>query len=332
MASIYKVGNKYRIEFRYQGGRYTAVFPTKRECVAWEREKIAELDKQGDASKRTLREALLEYQRTESIKKASYAKEIQLIDRFINENPELVSKRLSDVTTYDIGAWRDKRLNSKHYRTGKPISPSTVEREMNVISAIFTCIHKEWRWLNINPFTGVKWPAKTPPRERLITDREIEGMLIALGYHDGQAITIRQRVACAFLFALETGLRVQEICLIHWEDINGRVLEVNRRSKTAAGYRKVPLSKKAMEVLAQLGGGDPVFKLTPSQLSSNFRAGKKIAGLDGFTFHDARANATTSLSKKLDIYDLARVIGHKDLNMLMVYYRRGAEDMVDDLD
>ena len=42
--------------------------------------------------------------------------------------------------------------------------------------------------------------------------------------------------------------------------------------------------------------------------------------------HDTRREATSRLSKKVDVLTLAKITGHKDLNMLMIYYD---EDMSD---
>ena len=37
-------------------------------------------------------------------------------------------------------------------------------------------------------------------------------------------------------------------------------------------------------------------------------------------FHDSRAEAIWRLSKKLDVLELARVIGHRNLSSLLIYY------------
>lgn len=50
------------------------------------------------------------------------------------------------------------------------------------------------------------------------------------------------------------------------------------------------------------------------------------------TFHDARATAITRLSKRLDILELARMVGHRDPRSLMVYYRKSATDIAAKLD
>jgi hypothetical protein len=44
-------------------------------------------------------------------------------------------------------------------------------------------------------------------------------------------------------------------------------------------------------------------------------------------FHDSRAEAIWRLSKKLDILQLARIIGHRDLKSLMIYYHEPASEI-----
>lgn len=48
-------------------------------------------------------------------------------------------------------------------------------------------------------------------------------------------------------------------------------------------------------------------------------------------FHDSRAEAIWRLSKKLDVMQLARVIGHRDLKSLMIYYAESASSMAKQL-
>ena len=47
--------------------------------------------------------------------------------------------------------------------------------------------------------------------------------------------------------------------------------------------------------------------------------------------HDARSEAITRLSKKLDVLALARIIGHRDIKSLMFYYAESADAMADRL-
>ncbi len=46
-----------------------------------------------------------------------------------------------------------------------------------------------------------------------------------------------------------------------------------------------------------------------------------------FTFHDSRAFALTMLAKRVDLKTLARISQHKDINMLMRYFRESTESI-----
>ena len=102
--------------------------------------------------------------------------------------------------------------------------------------------------------------------------------------------------------------------------------------KTDAAIRDVPLSQEAIRLLRQAGGESSVFQLTTAQIDANFRKAKKLAGVEGLTFHDLRATAITRLAGKLDILSLARMVGHRDLKMLQIYFRESAEEVAKKLD
>lgn len=57
------------------------------------------------------------------------------------------------------------------------------------------------------------------------------------------------------------------------------------------------------------------------------RQARDRAGLADLHFHDSRATAITRLAKRLDVLELARMVGHRDLRMLQVYYRETAEEL-----
>jgi integrase len=60
---------------------------------------------------------------------------------------------------------------------------------------------------------------------------------------------------------------------------------------------------------------------------------RDTAKVEGLTFHDSRGAAATKLSKKLDPLELAKMLGHSDLSMLIrVYYRESAESIAQKLD
>lgn len=97
--------------------------------------------------------------------------------------------------------------------------------------------------------------------------------------------------------------------------------------KTRGSKRDVPLSEEAIKILRRLG--DKVFNFSFSQnVDAIWR--QKIVGktnIEDLHFHDSRHTAITRLALKLEVLDLARMVGVTDLKTLMVYYNPSASDV-----
>jgi integrase len=109
--------------------------------------------------------------------------------------------------------------------------------------------------------------------------------------------------------------------------------KVTDDSKT--GKRDVPLSGEAIRLLKQMDSvkdGHTVFQLTEAQVDALFRKLKKMAEVEGFTFHDTKHLACTRLAQKISVFDLARMVGTRDLRTLMIYYNASATDIAKKLD
>lgn len=63
-----------------------------------------------------------------------------------------------------------------------------------------------------------------------------------------------------------------------------------------------------------------------------FRRLRDQAGIVGLTFHDSRHEAITRLAGKLEVLELARMVGHKNLNQLLTYYNKTAAELAQKLD
>jgi integrase len=57
-----------------------------------------------------------------------------------------------------------------------------------------------------------------------------------------------------------------------------------------------------------------------------------MADIENLHFHDTRHEAITRLANNVDVLDLARIVGHKDLSMLMVYYNKSTSDIAKKLE
>lgn len=319
MASYRKRGTTWRAELYRDGKRESATFRTKAEAVAWADKREAELVGR-TLPDNTLKQALSKY--AEEVAPTHRGARWEIARCNALGRARIASRRLAAVTPADLGAWRDERLET--------VAPGTVLREMNLLRSVFEVARKEWGWLRVNPILDVRRPQKPPSRRRRITQDEIDRLTLALGYDGGEPQNLSQTVALAFLFAIETAMRAGEILGLRWSDVGTKSVQLQRTKNGDA--RAVPLTSRAREILALLPRDDgAVFKVDDALRDALFRKARKRAEIANLRFHDSRAEAIWRLSKKLDVMELARAIGHRDLRSLMIYYQTTADELADRL-
>ncbi len=295
----------YRVEVEKHGMRASKVFNTKRDATAWGIRKEAELEALKGSKGRSFTFATAHYVETVSKTKSSGAKEWEE-RRFAAMAEFFKNEKLADIDSERIGQWRDHRL--------KTVSGSTVLREANLLRNLFTIAVDEWRWIDRNPFRGVRLPEHNPARHQMWTWQLIKRVLRA--NRRGKTLEIIQ----AFRIALHTGMRLSEVLAAKLE---GRVA-VLPKAKGIKVPVKVPLARKGAKLLAQ----HSPFTVGPNEASTLF---SELCGdllIEGLTFHDSRGSALTWLSRRMDVMTLARISRHKDLKILMdTYYRETAEQI-----
>lgn len=325
MASIRKRGDSWVAEVFKRGVRMSRSFATKQAAQAWARATESEIDAGNRPSSVTVGQMLDKYGREVSSTKRGSAWELKRIAAF--QRLRIAQEPLSSVDATHIAKWRDERFLS--------VSSGTVLREWTLLSHAFSIAIREWRWLAVSPMAGVRRPIEPPPRERIISDDEQARLLHWFG---DRYDTATGRVGAALILALETGMRAGELIGLTWDkvDLGNRVATLPMTKNGSA--RQVPLSPRAVEVmqalLPQVGVGgilagdtQSVLRLNGQQLDALWRKGRDKAMVADCHFHDARATAVTRLAKRLDILDLARMIGHRDLRSLQIYYRATAADI-----
>lgn len=330
MASITKQKTGWRVQISVKGQRDSGVYPTKAEAQAWAVEREAQMRRMaatGINTDKTCLDAFERYAEEVSPHKRSAAWERQRLTTIAGhkiDGKRLGDMKLCDITADTLGKWRDMRLN-----VGQ-VAGSTVNRDMNLLSHVFSTARKEWKWVAESPTTDVRRPANPPPRDRRISQAEIDKICLTLGYA-GEVRTKSDRVAIAFLLAIETAMRAGELCGLRWDDISGNVAHLPFTKN--GSKRDVPLSRRAVELLDSLPrGGDTCLDLTSAQLDALFRKARDRAAVEGLNFHDTRHEAITRLSKKLNVLELARMSGHRDLKMLQIYYNESAAAIASRLD
>lgn len=316
VASFRKMaGNKWRAEIARQGVRTSKVFPTKQAAKDWAaRQEYLILNEKPKSETTLFRDALEKYARNVSVHKKGARWEILRIDRF--QKDSFAGIPMADLAPSDFASWRDARV--------REVSPSTVNREMTLLSAVLTVARKEWGLLSSNPITDVRKPTKPPARDRLISDGEFEALHKVAG--DDLTNTM-SRAFHAFRFSIETAMRAGEVVGLEWDriDLDRRVARLAMTKNGTA--REVPLSSEAVRLLEVLPRTEPVFDITSQTLDVLWRRLRDRAKIKNLTFHDSRHIAITRLSRKLDVLALARMVGHKDLRMLQSYYNETAEEL-----
>jgi integrase len=324
MAYIYKDGKKWRVQVEKKGVRKSGSFATKAEATGWgAREEAAILDaKRGLYPKKTLADALEKYVDEISVKKKGYRFEKLRLEALEREFPELAGKVVSKIAAPDIVGWRDKRLEQ--------VSSGSVQREINLLSNVFTKARDEWGWCGESPFKGVWRPGNNPPRTRRVTPDEVSRICLALGY-EGEVTTKLHEVALAFLLSLETAMRAGEILILSPERVNleARVATVPHKMKHITKRdREIPMTREAVELLKKVSERKQWFTISSASLDTLFRKARDQALVADLHFHDARAEALTRLSRRVDVMTLAKISGHVDLRILQqTYYRETAEQI-----
>ncbi|VCU61605.1 Integrase [Tritonibacter mobilis] len=312
---------RWQAQVARQGVRKAKSFKTKREAQDWaNRQEFLITEGETGGSSQLLRELFSRYAREVSPKKRGARWEIIRLERLSKD--KISEIRLSDLAPSDFADWRDRRLSE--------VAPASVSREMVLMSSVLTQARREWGLISSNPMTDVRKPSKPPSRDRRVAQDEVDKLVAAAGV---DLTKIRARAVHAFLFAIETAMRSGEIISLTKQTVD-RENRVATLPKTKNGTsRKVPLSSAALSLLSELPETEgALFGLTSQQIDANFRAARDKAEIKDLTFHDSRHEAITRLAKKLDVLSLARMVGHRDIRMLQVYYNETPEELARRLD
>jgi integrase len=332
MATILKTAHGWQAQVarRIDGKtvRKAKTFKTKRDAQLWAREFEVGIAA-GTASNDTLRQVFDRYALERSKGKKGERWEVIRLNRFaadlVNGKP-LGEYVIGNVTTADLVAWRDMRLGR--------VQPASVSREMNLLKHVFVTATKEWGLLKVNPMEDVRRPARARRRKRRVFQDEIDKLTEVLGLAVHPWVSEKQITGAMFLFAIETAMRSGEIRAIQNRHVCGHVVHIPETKNDHS--RDVPLTTRALEILEAVRNGNTDSAAHPFQIDAEsrdsvFRLAVKKAKIENLHFHDTRHEAITRLAKRLEILDLARVTGHKNLNELLTYYEASGDELAERL-
>ncbi|OBS10962.1 integrase [Acidihalobacter prosperus] len=295
--------------------------------------------------------ALLDRYRLDVVPSQKGAETAALRVRTLMGDP-IAQYRLAALSPLVLAEWRDRRLAAG-------AKGSTVNRELNIVSAVLNWARRELMIEVENSVSGIRRPKDPPARNRRLEVDEESRLLTALGDHsaegereDGKKYrrgTKNPYMRPLVMLALETAMRRGELLGLTWPNVDLRRRVAHLPDTKNGEARDVPLSSRAVAVLEDLKAkrdeqqkatkvtalrrqkpamDDRVFPVTPNALKLSWVRATKRAGLDDLHFHDLRHEATSRLAEKVpNLIELAAITGHKDLRMLKRYYHPRAEDL-----
>ena len=235
MATIRKRGEySWEAQVRRRGHpTLTKTFVYRQNAEAWARLNESNMERglfvsRAAAESTTLKEALDRYGREVTAKKRGAGKEGYVLKRFARS--KLAPRSLATIRSIDVATWRDSRLEE--------VSGGTVRRELTVLSHVFSTAKREWGMEGLpNPVEGITKPKDNRPRDRRVTEDEIEAICRA---------SHSPTLPAAFRLAIETSMRRSEIAGLCWADVD-LARQVAHLDETKNGEaRDVPLSRAAV--------------------------------------------------------------------------------------
>jgi integrase len=328
-------------------------FRTKAEATAWASVQESEYERgvwkdRTVAENTTLQMILEQYARDVVPTKRGAAVESYRINTLLRD--PLSSSRLAGLTGAVMAKWRDSRLLAG-------AKGSTVNRELNVLSAAMNWARRDLGIAFENPIADIRRPKNPNPRDRRLHPGEWELIERALSSVDGHELNVdgkhyrvgtrNELMKPVVQIALETAMRRSEIVALRWEDVDLSAATATCPLTKNGKRRVVPLSSVAVTVLRSISRDGPrVFPVTEGAVKLCWRRaiarGRKIykaectaSGVEedhrilyDLTFHDLRHEATSRLAERLpNVIELAAVTGHEDLKMLKRYYHPRPSDL-----
>jgi len=299
-------------------------------------EKLAELQKSGKGlevttESRTFADLSERFRgsRLPTIKDESFAPRLEFWETAVGSKPIKWLKDGLSEWPAEIIKHKDK-LGKRLNRYGEPISPTTVNRYLEVVSIVFSYA-QTLGWTDLNPM-------KRPGMKHEINNEVVRYLgQFDQGEDEGELDRIIN--ACresespdlwdAFRFSIGTGCRQGEFKKLLWTHVNlktGVIQFVDRKNKEDIEV-DLSLNSDLMQMLRNRkmkSATARVFPTNPCKCAWNTARRKAGIGPDKgkarFRWHDLRHHfATTLRGLGVELDDIKHSTGHKDLKSLLRY-------------
>ena len=247
-----------------------------------------------------------------------------------------------DCITYDFIERQCNELLLHGGSDHSGLSPKTVSDTLSVVRSILKFSIRKGK--NV-PCDGSGIPIKQAPRTMRIFSKAEQERLCSYLYSEIDPCNI------GIIICLFTGLRIGEVCALHWEDvsfseqtiyvhqtlqriqdnsINGRKTKIAMTTpKSACSIRTIPIPEPLIEILCDyqsvkrgylLTNSDSCF-IEPRTMQNRFKKALEYSEVEPANFHALRHTfATRCVELGFDIKSLSEILGHATVNITMNRY------------
>jgi len=256
-----------------------------------------------------------------------------MLDKFIKEHAPTVKPNtqksyktslihllpfFGDTVLSKVSREMIRQYKTERFEAGA--KPSSVNREMSMLSKAFNLAVSEWEWME-------NCPKISKEKENNEIDRYLayeEDVVLLRNSSEGMKDLI--------VFALNTGLRQDEQLSLVWSRVDLQRKTILIQDTKSGKPRTVPLNQAALNVLLKRGEirsikNDLVFlsssgtKINNCNLSRGFNRLIKRSNIEKITWHGLRRTFATRLVQKgIDIYKVAELLGHSDVRTTQQRY------------
>jgi integrase len=310
---IYRRGRIYHIDFSDQNRR--RIQESSHTTNKREAEKLLALRKSEvlrgiyhQPVRMTLGEFAVPYMEHAEANKRSWLRDEQMLKALVGFFG--ADRQLTDITSVDIEGYKLHRR--------KQVSGATVNRELALLKRMFN-LAIDWDfYLGSNPLRKVKFFQEFNTGKRILTEAE-EGGLVR------NAAPYLQDI---ILFALNTGLRIGEIFILLWSNVDWEKDVLNVFAPKTGKIRAIPMNAETRRILETWVKGkrnEFIFYNYETgkpfvDLSAGLALACQKAGITGVTWHTLRHTfASRLLDRGVDIVTVKELLGHSTVLVTMRY-------------
>lgn len=297
-------GKGWEVRIQHAGDRISCSFGRYRDAQEFERrhkQRIAD-HRVGRASQYTLEEAVERWLYGEA---ASLESHKNLIDKVRVIYPHIQGRSLLELADAAEGVRKEG--------VAAGLKPATINRRLAILRRVGRLAFRKWKWLEHDEAARITMVPGEEPRYVQATEEQVDTLLASAEPRARQAI----------VWAALTGLRQGELRRVephHFEDGRLAVTRAKKRGKP----RRVPLARG-------LRAQDFPYHLTDREVTKDFRAARKAAGMPWLQFRDLRRTCGSWIVQRTKSLKAAQdILGHTTIAITAKHYAHLLDDHLEE--